>query len=92
MCSALRRRRVAVGADPASALRNLATLVRLPCKTQAVALEAALFLLMARLFVDHVPMPRLRRWIDIETGAAPTVERRANGSARVGRIVRKVAP
>ena len=88
------RRQVAPAAGAqVSFLSNLAAFVRLPRRTRADALEAALLLLVARLLVDLVRMPSWRRWVDIEAGAEPPpVERRTDGPARVGRIVRKVAP
>ncbi len=45
--------------------------VRAPVATKAMALEAALFLLLARLLVAHVPMRRWRRWLVTAEEPAP---------------------
>ena len=80
-------------------LKILRSFVRLPVATQALALEAALLLLLARLLVERVPMRYWRHRLD--TAPDPPAGRAEEGGnnappaprlpRRVGRIVRKVA-
>ncbi len=62
------------GADPrlGQSAKAVRAFVRAPVAAKATALEAALFLLLARLLVAHVPMRRWRRWLVTAEAPAPT--------------------
>lgn len=76
-------------------MRTLLDFLRLPAATRALAVEASLLLLLARVLVAHVSMRRWRRHLDVAPAAAgPPAElsEEALGTARrLSRIVRKVA-
>lgn len=76
------------------------TFARVPVDTKAMALEAAFFLLAARLLVKHVRMARWRRWV--VTGQGMDASADASGEKplcpttrpvprKVGRVVARVA-
>ena len=81
--------------------RGLRAFVRAPAATKGMALEAAFFLLVARLLVEYAPGRRWRRWAAAPEGeasaaASPRPRRRILPSARpvarrIGRLVPKVA-
>ena len=62
------------GADPrfGQSAKAVRAFVRAPVAAKAMMLEAALFLLLARLLVAHVPMRRWRRWLATAEEPAPT--------------------
>ncbi len=74
-------------------MRALAAFFRSPVKTQAMVLEAALLLLLARLLVAHVRMRHWRRRLDTVGASVPT--READQARRVhlevARVVRAVS-
>ena len=81
-------------------IRAMRTFARVPVATKAMALEAAFFLLVARVLVSHVRMARWRRWLVTgegdEANAVASDERHLRPTARpiprkVGRIVARVA-
>ncbi len=78
-------------------MKTLAAFVRLPAATQRLVLKAVLFMLVARLLADHVPMRWWRHRIHIAASPLPGALRTSPGAAtdgsasRIGRIVRKVA-
>lgn len=67
--------------------------VRAPVRLKTMALEAALFLLLARLLVKYVPMHRWRHWLttaeEAARGGLQPEERRL--ARKVARVVRRVA-
>ena len=74
--------------------------MRAPAATRRMALEAAFFLLAARLFVAYAPGSRWRRWAAPEGEAAASASPRPRRpvlpssrpvARRIGRIVPKVA-
>ena len=58
-----------------SSVNGLRSFLRLPAATQALALEAAFTLLLARLLVAHVPMRFWRRRLDMAPESSPCPER-----------------
>ena len=81
-------RRAAVRRGTSSVVEGLRAFLRLPVATQALALEAAFALLLAKLLVECIPMRFWRRRLDTVAESAPVPLR---APRRVGRIVRKVA-
>ena len=61
------------GAGPrfGQSVKAVRAFVRAPVAAKAMALEAALFLLLARLLVVYVPMRHWRRWLVTAEGPAP---------------------
>ena len=76
-------------------MKTLAAFVRAPPATRALALEAALFLLLARLLVARVPMRHWRQRLDTAAGSVPPPAGHGPRIVRrprtIARIVRKVA-
>lgn len=77
-------------------LKGLVAFLRLPARTKAVALEAALALLVARLLVEHVPMRLWRRRLNTVGDSAGPAEGPGGPPPlrvprNVARVVRKVA-
>ena len=62
------------GADPrfGQSAKAVRAFVRAPVAAKAMALEATLFLLLARLLVAHAPVRRWRRWLATAEEPAPT--------------------
>lgn len=68
----------------------LAGWLRLPPPERAMALEAAVWLTLARLLVHHVPMRHWRRHLEAAAGGSGDAGQQPLGRA-VGRMVRRVA-
>lgn len=83
-------RLAAIERGASSFVNRFRSFLRLPVATQALAVEAAFTLLLARLLVAHVPMRYWHRRLDTGPESSPCPQRSVS-PGKVARIVRKVA-